>query len=221
MLARTIAIGDIHGCSTALDALVDAIKPISADTLIQLGDVIDRGLQTPAVIETLISLTSRCNLIFVRGNHEELMLNALNDVAALPRWLRNGGDLTLDSYDCESVSDIPPQHLDFIRSSVDYHETDRHIFLHAGYVENLELAEQPPLALRWRVTNENTLPHLSGKTVVTGHTPQKSGNVLDLGHVVCIDTDCVRGGWLSAMDVESRTIWQSNNRGKVRSPPSS
>lgn len=76
--------------------------------------------------------------------------------------------------------------------------------------------EQPSLALRWRVTNENCQPHSSGKTVISGHTAQKSGEILDLGHVKCIDTNCVNGGWLTAFDVDTRQTWQSNQRGMLR-----
>ncbi len=215
MAARTIAIGDIHGYSTALRALLAIISPTSEDTVIQLGDAIDRGTDSQGVLELLIRVAEQSNLIFVKGNHEELLLNALDDAAALPRWLRNGGNSTLESYGCADPTEISEKHLKFVRSAIDYYETERFVFLHAGYVENLELNEQPALALRWRVTNKNTPPHLSGKTVVTGHTPQLSGKVLDLGHVICIDTNCVHGGWLSAIDMESRTVWQANNRGEA------
>lgn len=213
---RIIAIGDIHGCSRALAALIKLIAPTSSDILIQLGDAIDRGPDSRSVMEQLIELSSRCTLIYVRGNHEELLLNSLEDAAALPRWLRNGGFETLRSYDCDDPRFIPKQHLDFIRSSIDYLELENFIFIHAGYVENQPMAEQLPLALRWRVTNANSRPHLSGKVIIAGHTPQMSGDILHIGHARCIDTNCVHGGWLTAMEVVSKQVWQCNQAGALR-----
>jgi serine/threonine protein phosphatase 1 len=64
----------------------------------------------------------------------------------------------------------------------------------------------------------NRIPghHCSGKTVIVGHTPQKSGEVLDLGHLVCIDTFCCGGGWLTAMDLGTGEILQANQKRMVK-----
>ena len=59
-------------------------------------------------------------------------------------------------------------------------------------------------------------PHCSGKTGIVGHASQKSGEILDLGYVVCIDTWCYGEGWLTALDVESRQVWQVDKRGEGR-----
>ena len=76
---------------------------------------------------------------------------------------------------------------------------------------------QPSLKLRWEFLDQAHLrPHASGKTVIVGHSPQTSGDVLDLGHVMCIDTDCSRGGWLSALEVWSGSIIQANLKGELR-----
>lgn len=124
---------------------------------------------------TLLLLSSSCRLVFVRGNHEELLLDSLDDPGKLPRWLRNGGRDTLRAYRCNHPNQLPVEHLDFVRSSVDCFESERHIFIHAGYVEDEPMAKQSSLALRWRVTNENCKPHCSGKAVIAGHTAQESG----------------------------------------------
>lgn len=129
---RTIAIGDIHGCSRALAALLKVVEPTSDDIIIQLGDTIDRGPDSRSVVEQLIELSSQCSLICVRGNHEELLLNSLDDAAELPRWLRNGGFDTLQSYDCNDPALIPEQHLNFIRSSIDYLELESVHFYSRG-----------------------------------------------------------------------------------------
>jgi serine/threonine protein phosphatase 1 len=109
------------------------------------------------------------------------------------------------------------QHRDFLAGCRPYHETRSHLFVHACYVPELPLNEQPGLALRWRVTEAGTAaPHCSGKVAVVGHTPQPSGEVLDLGFLVCIDTNCVRGGWLTALDTDTRRLWQTDRAGRLR-----
>jgi serine/threonine protein phosphatase 1 len=98
MAGRTIAIGDIHGCLDALAALIDAIGPGPEDTLITLGDHIDRGPDSRGVLDRLIALSRHCRLVPLQGNHEELLLDALRDITTLRRWLTLGGVETLRSY---------------------------------------------------------------------------------------------------------------------------
>ena len=112
---------------------------------------------------------------------------------------------------------IPEPHRLFLAGCRDYHETPTHLFVHAGYIPELPLAEQPGLALRWRTTEPAAAaPHHSGKVAVVGHTPQRSGEVLDLGFLVCIDTNCARGGWLTALDVDAGRVWQADRAGRLR-----
>lgn len=224
MAGRTIAIGDIHGCADALAALLGEISPTSNDTIIALGDYVDRGPKSRQTIDHLIGLSRECHLISLIGNHEAMLLDAFRDLQAMKRWLSQGGVETLRSYGWvkgsyrRRLADwIPERHWDFLKGCVRYHETDTHLFIHAGYVPELPLAEQPDLALQWRMTDrERTRPHNSGKVAIVGHTAQSSGDVLDLGFLICIDTNCFRGGWLTALDVNDRRIWQSNASGELR-----
>lgn len=85
MAGRTIAVGDIHGCSRALDTLLDAIRPGSTDTVITLGDYIDRGPDTRGVIDRLIRLAGECTLIPLIGNHEAMLPEAFRNKAAITR----------------------------------------------------------------------------------------------------------------------------------------
>jgi serine/threonine protein phosphatase 1 len=224
MAGRTIAIGDIHGCSVALAAVIDAVAPGREDTVITLGDYIDRGPDSRGVLDRLLRLAGSCRLIPLLGNHEEVLLDALLDKDNLRRWLVLGGADTLRSYGWapggprRAVADwIPAPHREFIAAARSYHETSTHLFIHAGYVPELPMAEQPALALRWRVTDAATAsPHCSGKVAVVGHTLQRSGEVLDLGFLICIDTNCARGGWLTALDVGSGQVWQADRAGRLR-----
>jgi serine/threonine protein phosphatase 1 len=132
-----------------------------------------------------------------------------------------GGDATLRSYG-GSTSElnyalVPRSHIAFLESCVNYFETETHFFLHASYVATLPLADQPILALRWEsLRDEIPPPHFSGKTAIVGHTSQKNGKILNKGYLVCIDTNCAGGGWLTAVDIHSGRIWQASRDGKLR-----
>ena len=107
-MGRTIAIGDIHGCAFALDTLLEAIQPTHADQIICLGDMIDFGRETRDVLDCLIDLSDSCQLIGILGNHEEMLLNALENPRLLETWLNLGGWDTINSYRyAGSLDDIP------------------------------------------------------------------------------------------------------------------
>ncbi len=215
MPSRTIAIGDIHGCSKALSALVAAVGPSKEDLLIPLGDFVDYGPDSKAVIEQLIALRQRCRLVPIFGNHEEMLLMALHDTTMLDGWLSSGGRATLRSYG--SLKAIPQEHLEFLMICRLFFETDTHIFVHANYVPNVPMQKQSDAYMRWEfLGTEPPAPHCSGKTVVVGHTPQQIGEILDLGHLICIDTHCSGGKWLTAFEVNSKQVWQANKWGKMR-----
>src|SRR4051794_35066905 len=86
MTERIIAIGDVHGCSAALAALVRAVDPTAHDTLVFLGDYIDRGPDSRGVLEQMIALAERCTLVSLLGNHEEMLLAALEGQSELRYW---------------------------------------------------------------------------------------------------------------------------------------
>jgi serine/threonine protein phosphatase 1 len=220
MAGRVIAIGDIHGCSLALRALVDSIGPNKNDTLVTLGDYCDRGPDTRGVIDYLIELRSRCNLVTLYGNHEEMMREVIIEEQPPFDWLRHGGVDTLDSYGfVGDLRAIPKTHREFLEGLVDYFRTDTHFFVHANYDANLEFDEQPPDLLRWiKLTESVPKPHKSGLRAIVGHTHDRNGLILDLPHLVCLDTYCYGGLWLTAMDVESGEVWQTAADGSVRQP---
>jgi serine/threonine protein phosphatase 1 len=216
MTGRTIAIGDVHGCAKALDALIDVVDPRSDDRLVLLGDYVDRGPDSRGVIDRLLDLGRQCRLITLMGNHELMLLHALEEVSGLAFWLSYGGRQTVDSYGGQTDL-IPPSHLDFLAQCRSFYETDSHFFVHANYEYNLPLDKQPEATLFWtHLTTRLPPPHRSGKTAIMGHTPQFHGEVLDLGHLLCIDTFCCGGGWLTALDVETRELWQVSQEGYAR-----
>lgn len=218
MRHRTIAIGDIHGCSAALSALIDSIAPRPGDVIVTLGDYIDRGPDSRGVLQLLIDLGRRCALVPLLGNHDQLLLDVRAGRYPLSWLLEIGGIPTLDSYGPGlDLALIPEAHWEFLGGCLDYHETSTHIFVHANYYPDLPMSEQPASMLRWESLRDHSPgPHESGKTVIVGHTSQKTGAILDLGHLKCIDTYCHGGGWLTALDVNMERVWQADRNGELR-----
>ncbi|QDV75315.1 metallophosphoesterase family protein [Botrimarina mediterranea] len=217
-MPRLIAIGDIHGCSAALRAILEAIELGDDDHVVTLGDYVDRGPDSRGVIDQLLELDASGRLTSLLGNHEEMMLGALRGSYPRTWWFQHGGVATLDSYGfVGDLSVIPQQHLDFIDRCLPYYETDDFIFTHANYVADEPMDRQPAEALRWQSLQEHTpKEHFSGKRVIVGHTAQKRGEVQDLGYLVCLDTYCHGGGWLTARDVETGQTWQVSADGALR-----
>ena len=221
MTPRTIAIGDIHGCLPALETLLEAIAPQAQDTLVALGDYVDRGPDSRGVVQRLIALAQQTRLIPLLGNHDEMMLSVCQGRRdLLEDWLQFGGAATLASYGVSSPDEIARndrEHLCFLRSCRLFHETARHFFVHGNYRADLPLDQQPGDVVLWSSLKDG-LPgaHCSGKTAIVGHTAQRSGEILDLGYLRCIDTWCYGQGWLTALDVEAGQVWQADKQGRSR-----
>jgi serine/threonine protein phosphatase 1 len=210
---RLIAVGDIHGCSQNLRVILKGIVPEKDDAFVFLGDFVDRGPDSKGVIDEILALSEICTVHTICGNHEEMILAAIAGGSSdFNFWCKFGGIETLASYGAKTVREIPYSHLRFIADCKDYLENDEYIFVHAGCNPNIPLHENNGDHLRWN--RPVMAPHISGKTVVCGHTVQRK--ILDLGHYLCIDTACGvwPGGRLTAIDLKSGKIWQAGARTK-------
>ncbi len=218
MADRLIAIGDIHGCRVALDCLLDAIQPDSDDIVVTLGDYVDRGPDSRGVVDRLIELQSKTRLIGILGNHEEMMMNVVRGYTEHHDWVRHGGVETLESYGFDGDLDfLPEEHHEFFDSLDNYFEYGDYFFTHAAYDPDLPLIEQTREMLRWySLTQGIPVAHQSGKIAIVGHSANREGEILDVGHLLCIDTYCYGGGWLTAVDLVNRTMWQASPEGKLR-----
>lgn len=201
-IPRTIAIGDVHGCSRTLNKLLNRLILREGDTLVFVGDYCDRGPDSRGVIETVLELQQRddINVVALKGNHEDMWLGVRAGTWDHRNWMMNGGNATLASY---TDSIIPKEHLDFLESLPLYYETDTHFFVHADPSPFHPLGVQ-----KLRADIENTFlwnrdaagsPHWE-KIVVCGHTP--GNKVVRTNKRICIDTACVFGGTLTAYSVE-------------------
>lgn len=199
---RILAIGDIHGQKNELIRVLNEIEPGPEDTIVTLGDYVDHGPDSKGVIDTLIELKSRCHLVSILGNHDEMMLQARGDINALYGWREQGGYETLFSYsDHGDINRIPDSHWRFLEACVPYYETDEFIFVHANYHWACAMRDQPIEFLRWhKIEDQAPKQHHSGKKVICGHSP---GLVRDLGFCLCVDTGCGYGGYLSWVELAS------------------
>lgn len=217
-MARYV-IGDVHGCGKALRSLTDALQLGSDDEVILVGDYIDRGPNSRDVVEQLLQLSQQCRVIALRGNHEVMLhgvvINGLDEAT----WMRSGGNATVTSYG-GSITKIPSRHLDFFCHLQRHHETETEIFVHAMYHPTQNIAEQNDELTYWtHLPKLLPMPHVSGKRVYLGHTPQPSGEVLCHAHLVVVDTYCFGGGYLTAVNLESQAVTQSDRHGHIRRVP--
>ncbi|MBK1829475.1 serine/threonine protein phosphatase [Verrucomicrobiaceae bacterium R5-34] len=212
---QRIAIGDIHGCHHALMTMLEQLQPSAEDLIVTLGDYVDRGPDSKSVIDSLLEFQKDHNYVHLMGNHEIQMIRALETRQDRDRFLSEmcGGQDTLDSYG-GSFEDVPEAHWDFMRSAKLYHELENHILVHAGVSSQTPVDQQDQETYYYQRFYSQQ-PHISGKTVVCGHTIQ--GDLpTNLGHAICLDTCAYGGGWLSALDVDSGQIWQTNEQGESR-----
>ncbi len=214
----TYAIGDIHGCFTALQTVFDAIGPTSEDTIVFLGDYVDRGPGSRQTIQWIIEKSNEFNFIALKGNHEIMMIRSRVDPDFAKRWLGYGGKETLQSYDAYSPIEwdlVPSEHWAFIESTLPYFVVGKTVFVHAGLQPGIPLYRQSDQAKFWD-KYEIPIAYDPNKLVVCGHTARKNGLVADFGHTICLDTCAYGGQWLTCLDVDSGKYWQANQKGKIR-----
>lgn len=218
MAGRTFAIGDVHGCYKALTHLLSAISVASGDTVVFLGDLVDRGPASKQVVDRVINLRDECRVVCITGNHEEMMRDAISGRGLLNAWLDVGGRATLESYG-GVIEDIPAEHIRFLVSGSPFWETDSEIFIHANLESRVSLPNQASEYLRWKHLGGMEPPHVSGKRVICGHTSQTDGKPLVFDGWVCIDTFPHGGKWLTCLDVASNHIYQASEECEAREFP--
>ena len=214
---RTLAIGDIHGCFRSLVTLEKLVPFESGDRIITLGDYVDRGPDSRAVLDWIITNRAKYNLVAIRGNHELMMYAAAASPRHYSEWIAAGGEKTLASYSKRAdLDDVPQSHWDFLKHDCrPYFETKTHFFVHANAHPDMPLSDQPDYMLYWEFLGK-TAPHVSGKIMVCGHTPQREGVPLNDGHAVCLDTWAHATGWLTCLDVDTGCYWQANEASQTR-----
>lgn len=213
------AIGDIHGSYIALKTLLQKLSAKSKEhTYIFLGDYVNKGDDSNKVLSYLIKFSKKNNCIFLRGNHDIIMLSARFSKENFKRWIQSGGDKTLESYNalsCKWHKKIPQKHWQFLEKTLAFYQINNRIFVHAGLEEGISLKKQNPEYLFWN-KNQQPVRYKKGKTVFCGHTNQKSGEIGNFGHTILLDTFAWGSGYLTALDVDSGKYFQASNSGELR-----
>jgi serine/threonine protein phosphatase 1 len=229
---RTLVIGDIHGGLRALHQIMERANVTQNDTLIFLGDYVDGWSQSPDVIDYLIKIKEHQNCIFIKGNHDELLLDWLqnkNENIDESMWFKHGGEATVIAYSKVSQSTIN-KHIAFLKSLENYFLDDQNrLFIHAGFTNMNGIAyEYFPKLFYWDRTLWETALALNEtidkdsvyyprrfllyKEIFIGHTPvTKIGETIPI-QKACIwnvDTGAAFKGPLTIMDVDSKEFWQS------------
>lgn len=233
---RTIVIGDIHGGCKALVQLLDRVVVQPDDRLLFLGDYVDGWSQSFEVVAFLISLSQKRTQynhtapIFLRGNHDALVLDYFENNIKNKQWLRHGGQSTIDSYASRKPQEIAA-HIDFLKNDLlDYYELNGNGFFHAGFSNlNGPQYEYYKNSTYWDRTlwemalalNPSLMPGDQRypdrlklyKEIFIGHTPTSRIDSLvpvNAANVWNIDTAAAYLGPLTALCVETKEIWQSD-----------
>ena len=219
---RVYAVGDIHGHADLLGRVATmvagdmAANPPDQALTVFVGDYVDRGPRSAAVIDRLVASDFPTPIVTLRGNHEQMLLDGLDDASRLEDWLFNGGVETAQSYGVDVASQpdlpafrsalfaaMPTNHLDFLRATELSRSVDGYFFCHAGIQPGVPLDDQDPEVLLWirRPFHVSTAEH--GKVVVHGHTPMPKPE--SRPNRINIDTGAFRTGRLTCLALEGAT----------------
>jgi serine/threonine protein phosphatase 1 len=218
---RRFAVGDVHGCSKTLRAMVENVLRLQPrDTLFLLGDYIDRGPDSKGVLDYLIDLSAKYDVRTLLGNHEEMALQAATDPAALDLWYGNWGELTVKQLGARTPAEIPRRYLDFMGKLPRLLISGNYILVHAGldFSKPFPLQDTAPYNLIWQRSRRFEPEKLEGRTVLCGHTMttlQEIRASLDK-QLICLDNGCCakgeRGlGNLAGLNLDTRELLLQEN----------
>lgn len=228
-MTRTLVIGDIHGGLRALHQIMDRAKVTKNDTLIFLGDYVDGWSQSPDVIDFLIELGKNQKCIFIRGNHDELLLNWLDKSKDNLEWYKHGGESTVIAYATVSI-EKKKAHIDFLESLENYYLDEKNrLFVHAGFTNMNGIAyEHYPRLFYWdrslwetALAMDQTIEKTSFfyprrltlyHEIYIGHTPTTRIDETTPIQKACVwnvDTGAAFKGPLTILDIDTKEFWQS------------
>jgi serine/threonine protein phosphatase 1 len=215
---RLFAVGDIHGCFSELSLLLNFLESEKSfntdDTIIFIGDYIDRGANTASVVQLLIDWSKKYpRSLFLKGNHEQFLIKTLNkDFQAAEHWWKNGAKEALESYGLNFAhldkleSSLPPEHIDFFTNKLErYIISNEYVFVHAGIDVDKPILTQVDEVIFWVRDAFLSRDVSIDKTIVFGHTPFKDVSVSK--GKIGIDTGCVYGGKLSVVNLADNEIY--------------
>ena len=227
---RTLVIGDIHGGLRAIFQIFEKANVTTEDTLIFLGDYVDGWSESPEVIDFLIQFKETHRCVFLRGNHDDLLLSWLEEKKDNPQWFNHGGKITMEKYSLLSDEEKQP-HIDFLKLLENYHlDNQNRLFIHAGFtnLNGVEYEYFPKMFYWERTLWENALsldPKIEKespfypkrftlyKEIFIGHTPvTRVGETtpMNRANVWNMDTGAAFRGPLTILNVDTKEFWQSD-----------
>jgi len=220
MRSRTFAIGDVHGCALTLQHLLfKIIRLRKDDRIFMLGDLIDRGPRSKEVIDTLMKLRDSGYFVkSIRGNHEEMLLDACHDRSKFLLWIENGGLSTLKSFKVEDACEIPISYRKFLADLPYYIQLNKFVLCHAGINCNIADPFTDTVSMLWNPNHEIIPDKIENKRLICGHSIQsleKISRSLDSNRIYmdagCVFKDRESYGNLAALEIESMTILHTHN----------
>lgn len=214
-MGKIFAIGDLHGCNSKLDALMEKLH-INAkeDILVFVGDYVDRGPDSKGVVDSILEIRRAVDhVICLKGNHELMFLNYYCERRDEELFMHNGGLTTLMSYGFmkegkAEIFNVPDSHMQFFSTLRPFYETDHYIFVHAGLRPGIPLEQQTLNDLLWIRDIFINSPYDFGKTVIFGHTPISFADPYIDKNKIGIDTGAVFGGKLTCLELPEMILHQ-------------
>ena len=214
---RVFAIGDIHGCFDSLKELIELKMQLTPnDRVVMLGDYIDRGSKSKEVIDYLLNLKEKgFQLVTIRGNHEQMLLDAYEDQDLVSLWILNGGVATLKSFGIWSVRHLDNTYLDFFNSLPLFYAFNNYLFVHAGFNDRMDNPFEDTYHMIWESKDQYFNPMLKDKIIIHGHRVISSTlcdqRIRNRRPVIDLDTGCVfvnysNYGRLTALEINTNTI---------------
>lgn len=222
-MKRSIVIGDIHGCAKTLRSLVEEFVCLEKeDNLYLLGDYVNKGPNTKGVIDYILELKQQDYLVeCLRGNHDQMMMDAWKDDRSTKAWLAKGGDATLESFDSQKLTDVPMSYYFFLATTSFFVDLDDFILVHAGFnfeADDIYTDFDAMLEIREMQVN---LAKTEGKKIVHGHVPVELSQLTNIikkdWTSISIDTGCVYDspsgmGYLTALVLETQELISVKNK---------
>lgn len=197
-MSRKLAISDIHGCYQTFKYLVEERLMLSRnDVLYLLGDYIDRGPGSKQTIDYVMALQEAGYMVkTLRGNHEQMMLNAFYSPSQEVSWRRNNGGLqTLESFGINSLSEIEEKYYYFLHNLDWYYELQNCWLVHASFNAQPAQMFNDRYTMLWSRKHDFTKSNMNNKVVIHGHTSTPldviKKQVSRKHHHISIDAGCV------------------------------
>lgn len=215
-MGRVIAIGDVHGCATELEELLNRLRLADADRVVFLGDLINTGPDSHGVVR----IARQIGAVSLLGNHERRLL----------KFRKDGKKSRLKKMDRRTLRELTSEDWDYLDTMklTFLHEPTGTVLVHAGFLPGRPWQTQPAgIVTEIQVVDESGKAKRRGKSrgsprwadlwrgppfVVYGHTPDPQ--YYRLTWSIGIDTACVQGGKLTAFELFTREIVQVQARRK-------